>query len=271
MSARMSFGRALASELMRFSRCPLAPTHLVCALTAGLACGAYFAAAPWDASFGTDAFVQFLGALMPLMAGIVCGLSIDEERRAGGLANLTGAPSRGIAIAAKYALLWLAGAATLALAVGVFAAVLAASGKLTIGAASLALAVVGLSLGAAPMYALMLALALRFGRNAAIGVGAAGLLLAFFSVGGLAHGLMTGALTAVSTGPLGLEPFAWSARLGSLAVEFAIAAAWGQAEAAAFVFQAACITGALSVATGIASLAALAAWFKKFEDRGSNG
>lgn len=271
MSARMSFGRALTSEFMQLARSPLAPAHLACALAAGLACGAYFAAAPWDASFGTDAFVQFLGALMPLMAGIVCGLAVDEERRAGRLANLTGAPSRGNAIGAKYAALWLAGAATLMLAVGVFATIMTATGRLTLDAAPLALAIAGLSLGSAPIYALMLALALRFGRNAAIGVGAAGLLLAFFSVGGLAHGLMTGALTAASTGPLGLEPFAWPTRLGSLAIEYAIATDAGQAEAITAVSQTAALTGTLSAATGAISLIALVAWFKKFEDGNSNG
>ena len=68
---RMTFPRALRSELQRLARSPLAVAHAACALAAGLACGAYFATAPWDARLGADAYVQFLGALMPLMAGVV--------------------------------------------------------------------------------------------------------------------------------------------------------------------------------------------------------
>ena len=58
MKLRMTFLRALRSELMRLARSPLAPAHGVCALAGGLACGAYFAVAPWDPSMGTDAYVQ---------------------------------------------------------------------------------------------------------------------------------------------------------------------------------------------------------------------
>lgn len=264
----MTFPRALRSELLRFARSPLAIAHLACALAGGLACGAYFAAAPWDPSLGADATVQFFGAVMPLAAGIACGLSVDDERRAGGMANLAGAPSRRIAIAAKHAALWLAGLASLALALALFAGILAAAGRLSLGAGALALAAAGVAFGSAPLYALMLALALRFGRNAAIGVGAAGFGLALFSMGGLAHGLMTGQLTAAaSTGVLGLQPLAWPARLGSLAVEGAIAHASASAEAVACVASGAKAAALLCAVAQAAGGAALLAWFSTFEER----
>lgn len=266
MRRRMTFSGAIRSEFTRLVRSPLAPAHLVCALAGGFACGLYFAVAPWDASAGADAYVQFLGAMMPLMAGVVCGLAVDEERRAGGLANLAAVPSRRIALAAQCTALWLMGLAVLALAVGVFAALLAAAGRLALDGGRLALSVAGLSFGSAPLYALMIALSLRFGRNAAIGTGAAGLLLAFFSVGGLAHGLMTGELTAVGSGLLGLEPFAWPARLGSLAVEAAIAEAQGSAAIFLQVADAAATTGILCAAATLAALTALLAWFGRFEE-----
>lgn len=270
MRPRMTFAQALRSELMRFVRSPLASAHLACALAGGFACGAYFAVAPWDASMGADAYVQLLGAMMPLMAGIVCGLAVDEERRAGGLANLTAVPSRRIAIAAKCAALWLMGLAALALAVGVFAVILAAAGKLALGADALVLSVAGLAFGSAPLYALMTALALRFGRNVSIGVGAAGLVLAFFSVGGLAHGLMTGELTAVGSGVLGLEPFALPARLGSLAIEGAIASAQGQVGVVSQVVGSAALAGVLCAVVLAAALAGLLVWFERFEEGRSN-
>lgn len=113
-------------------------------------------------------------------------------------------------------------------------------------------------LGSLPLYALGLGVALRLGRNAAIGAGAAGMLLAFFSVGGLAHGLMTGELTGALATPLSWVPLAWPARLGSLGVEAFIDAAraagpsphdcarWPRAR--------------------LAAAAVLLAWFCRFED-----
>ena len=98
---RMTLPRALLSEALRLARSPLTAVHLVCGLAAGLACGEYFSVTRWDPALGADAYVQFLGALMPLMSAIVCGLAVDEERAAGRLANLTAVPSRGRAVAAK--------------------------------------------------------------------------------------------------------------------------------------------------------------------------
>lgn len=90
---RMTLPRALLSEALRLARSPLAVVHLVCGLAAGLACGGYFSVTRWDPALGADAYAQFLGALMPLMSAIVCGLAVDEERAAGRLANLTCVPS----------------------------------------------------------------------------------------------------------------------------------------------------------------------------------
>ena len=117
---RMTFSSALRAELLKLPRSPLVVAHAACALAAGFACGAYFSATPWDPPFGTDAYVQFLGALMPLMAGIACGLAVDEERRAGRLANLLAAPSRRAAVLAKLAVLWISASLTLIAAISLF-------------------------------------------------------------------------------------------------------------------------------------------------------
>lgn len=193
---RMTLSRALLSEAVRLARSPLTAVHLVCGLAAGLACGEYFSVARWDPALGADAYAQFLGALMPLMSAIVCGLAVDEERAAGRLANLTAVPSRGRAVAAK-----------------------------------------------------LLALA---------ALGAAGMLLAFFSVGGLAHGLMTGELTGALATPLSWVPLAWPARLGSLGVEAFIDAARAAGPL---------LTTALAgLVLALAAAAVLLAWFCRFED-----
>lgn len=216
---RMTLSRALLSEALRLARSPLTAVHLVCGLAAGLACGEYFSVTRWDPALGADAYAQFLGALMPLMSAIVCGLAVDEERAAGRLANLTAVPSRGRVVAAKLLALAALGAGALAVALGV---------------------------------------ALRLGRNAVIGAGAAGMLLAFFSVGGLAHGLMTGELTGALATPLSWVPLAWSARLGSLGVEAFIDAARAAGPL---------LTTALAgLALTLAAAAVLLAWFCRFED-----
>lgn len=214
---RMTLSRALLSEALRLARSPLTAVHLVCGLAAGLACGEYFSVTRWDPALGADAYAQFLGALMPLMSAIVCGLAVDEERAAGRLANLTAVPSRGRAVAAKLLALAALGAGALAVALGVFGAVLAV-----------------------------------------IGAGAAGMLLAFFSVGGLAHGLMTGELTGALATPLSWVPFAWPARLGSLGVEAFIDAARAAGPL---------LTTALAgLVLTLAADAVLLAWFCRFED-----
>lgn len=171
---RMTLPRALLSEALRLARSPLTAVHLVCGLAAGLACGEYFSVARWDPALGADAYAQFLGALMPLMSAIVCGLRRGRERAAGRLANLTAVPSRGRAVAAKLLALAALGAGALAVALGVFGAALAVAGRLPIGPAPLAAAWAGIVLGSLPLYALGLGVALRLGRNAAIGAGAAG-------------------------------------------------------------------------------------------------
>lgn len=74
---RMTLPRALLSEALRLARSPLTAVHLVCGLAAGLACGEYFSVTRWDPALGADAYAQFLGALMPLMSAIVCGLAVD--------------------------------------------------------------------------------------------------------------------------------------------------------------------------------------------------
>ena len=185
-------------------------------------------------------------------------LADTGKKRAGRLANLTAVPSRGRAVAAKLLALAALGAAALAVALGVFGAVLAVAGRLPIGPAPLAAAWAGIVLGSLPLYALGLGVALRLGRNAAIGAGAAGMLLAFFSLGGLAHGLMTGELTGALATPLSWVPLAWPARLGSLGVEAFIDAARAAGPL---------LTTALAgLVLALAAAAVLLAWFCRFED-----
>ncbi|CDD40649.1 uncharacterized protein BN642_00298 [Collinsella sp. CAG:398] len=75
---------------------------------------------------------------------------------------------------------------------------------------------------------------------------------------------MTGELTAASGGVLGLIPFSWPARLGSLSIEAGIARATDAAQAATISSLAWALAIAAVVLT-ITGLAALIAWFNRFE------
>ena len=260
--SRMSLWRAAISECVRLRRSPLIALHLACGLIAGVACGAYFGVAPWDPRLGTDAFVQLVGALMPLMVAVVCGLDVDGEREASGLANLLAVPSRRIALAARVLVLWLLGVIAVAVALGSFSAVLGAFGRDGFSAGVYARSAVGMAAGSLVLYVVSVWLALALGRNAAIGVGAAGLACALFAVGGLAHGLVTGELTAASSGVLGYVPFAWAERLGSLLVELGMATGAGLR---AVIWQLE-VTSVFALAVTAIALIALLAWVGSFEE-----
>lgn len=261
-TSRMSLWRAAISECVRLRRSPLIALHLACGLIAGIACGAYFGDAPWDPRLGADAFVQLVGALMPLMVAIVCGLDVDGEREASGLANLLAVPSRRIALAARVLVLWLLGVIAVAVALGSFSVMLGAFGRDGFSAGVYARAAVGMAAGSLVLYVASVWLALALGRNAAIGVGAAGLACALFAVGGLAHGLVTGELTAASSGVLGYVPFAWAERLGSLLVELGMATGAGLR---AVIWQLE-VTSVLTLAVTAIALIALLAWVGSFEE-----
>ena len=124
---RVTLGRALHAETLRLRRSPLVALHIICGIVAGLACGAYFSVAAWNPSLGADAYVQLLGAMMPLMVSIVCGLDIDAEREVGAMGNLLATPARRTRLTARLVILLLMGMAALLIAIFVFGAVLLAA------------------------------------------------------------------------------------------------------------------------------------------------
>lgn len=264
---RITLKSALRAENLRWRRSPLIPLHLVCAWGAGGVCGAYFAVAPWNTAMGADAFVQLIGALMPLMAGIICGLDVDAEGRDTAWTNLLAMPSRVRIFTARVAALWLRGALALALAAGTFALLVFLAGRQSLGLGPWAGAIAGLAFGSIPLYVLCYVLALRWGRNTAIVVGAIGFLLAMFSVGGLAHGLMTGELTSARISVLSFLPTSWAALLGSLPLELAIAQTATGLAAAGHVTAVLGIGLCGCLATSLVFSVLAGWWFSRFEAR----
>ena len=267
---RITLLSALRSEAARLRHGPLIPLHVALGFAIGGAVGAYFAATGWDPLLSCDAFFQLLGAGAPLLVGLSCGLAIDAEREAGEYVNLLGAPSRRRAFAAKGIALLAMGALAALLAVGTFCAILAICGKDLPGLAALAQATLGIVAGSAPLYIVSLAVALEWGRNASIGLGAIGLMAALASIGGLMNGLVTGTLSgAMPAGALAFVPFAWPCKLASLLIELSIADAGGVPGAAA---QTPAILSSLKTiapACGIATVTLTAAGLalaNRFED-----
>lgn len=268
-SPRITFGRAVRAETRRLRHSFLLPLHLACALVAGGGGGAYFAFAAWNPTLGADAFVQLLGAMMPLMVGIICGIDADLEGEATRFSNLVAQASRWRVFAARVFTLWMLGALALGLAVGVFAGSLQLTGRQSLEATTWIGTWLGLSLGSVSLYLILYVFALRWGRNASIAVGAVGLMLAFFSMGGLAHGLVTGKLTASELNVFSVLPTSWPALLGALPIELAVA--WHAAGDMASV-----VLATWQQATGICGFGLVicyggaAWWIRRFEPRQSD-
>lgn len=268
--ARIALLSSLRSEVVRLRRSPLIPLHLALALALGGALGAYFGMTGWDSLLSCDAFFQLLGAGAPLLVGLSCGLAIDAEREAGEYANLLGVPSRRRAFAAKGIVLLAMGTAAAALAVVLFCGILTACGKSLSALVALVQATLGIVVGSASLYVVSLAVALKWGRNASIGLGTIGLMVALASIGGLMNGLVTGTLSgAMPAGALAFVPFAWPCKLASLCIELAIANAAGVANAAAQLpvisESLATVALACAVVTAVLIVAGLAL-INRFED-----
>ena len=264
--ARVTFRRALRSEAVRMRHSPLVVLHVALAVALGALAGAYFAFSAWDSLLGTDAFFQLLGAGAPLLAGISCGLAADAEQRAGEGANVLGA------LAAKLAALLALCLMAAAIAAALFCGSLALAGRSLPDTAAVALATAGIALGSLCSYVILWCVALRFGRNASIGMGTLGFIAALTLMGGLANGLVTGTFSgAFSIGAAAFVPFAWPSRLASLPLELSIAAGMGaQAQVEALVAAYATVTCACTAITAVVLAVALAA-ANRFENPRRSG
>ncbi|WP_165044084.1 ABC transporter permease [Adlercreutzia sp. ZJ138] len=250
----MTFIRALRSEVVKLRRSSLVALHVVLAVILGGCAGAYFAVSAWDTLLGTDAFFQLLGAGAPLLAGLACGLSADAEHEAGRFANVLGVPCRRAALAAKVTSLLMLGFGAALIAMTLFLCIVAAAGCATPPVGACVMAALGIVVGSAALYVVLFWIAMRFGRNASIAVGALGFIAATALFGGLANGLVTGTLSGqFAVGIAALIPFAWPSRLSSLAIELSIApslagdAAIGALWAALNVVGVACAVGTVFV------------------------
>ena len=269
--AGMTVGRVVASEIVRLHGSVLIAIHVVCGLAAGLVCGAYFAAAPYDPGLETDAFFQVLGAFMPLMAAIVVAINIETEREAGDMANLLGIPSRRLGLAAKILVLWFLGLLALALAALAYCLPMALAGGAGAPISAVALATLGMAGGSLCLYLFSIALALRLGRNTTIAIGVLlGTGISISSLGGLFNGLYGRTLSGVESTP-GISqwiPFTWPTRFGSLGIEQALALTMPGGEGLRASIGVTAVDNLVSCLVLTLTLGlALLLWIGRFEDR----
>lgn len=270
--ARVTFRRALRSEAVRMRHSPLVVLHVALAVALGALAGAYFAFSAWDSLLGTDAFFQLLGIRRQAAGYARQKRRARAEQRAGEGANVLGVSSRRGALAAKLAALLALCLMAAAIAAALFCGSLALAGRSLPDTAAVALATAGIALGSLCSYVILWCVALRFGRNASIGMGTLGFIAALTLMGGLANG--TNAAAPMLNAPLNVpvtKPFAWPSRLASLPLELSIAAGMGaQAQVEALVAAYATVTCACTAITAVVLAVALAA-ANRFENPRRSG
>lgn len=241
--------RCLRSDLLKLHHTPVIWMHVALPLAcAGLFLG-YYAVSAWNPLSELSGFLEVIGILLPLAAGIVCGMVSDQEAHAGSFQHmLAGLPSRLATGTGKLLALSALGAAAIAIVIGVFG--------IGFGQAPVSLyltAFAALAFGYTVLCILHLAVGSRFGRGATIGLGIVESLVAALAATGLGDGIWY------------FIPCAWPARLCDMVVALWAApdlSAQVAADMHLFVIIGATITVALILCAGI--------WFRLWDGRRSH-
>lgn len=198
--------RYLKSDLYKLRRCAFFPAHLLFSICGAALMLVYAGMSGSSDSNKLAAFAQIHAIAHPFVISIVCQIAADQEMRAGHFQNLLTRTSRTKGILSKLTWLFLAGFA----AVGISAVLFGSLFPFVTGTQTpvgfffvipLVLWVSNLFL-----YGLHLFLAVRFGRNLGISVGAAGSLLSALMQTGLGAGIWY------------VVPYGWSVRFSESSV-----------------------------------------------------
>lgn len=198
--------RCLKSDFYKLRRCAFFPVHLLFSLCGATLMLVYAGISGSSDSNKLAAFAQIHAIAYPFVVSIVCQIAADQEMRAGHFQNLLTRASRTKGILSKLTWLFLAGLAAIGISAALFGSLFpVVTGEQTpVGfffAVPLALWASNLFL-----YGLHLFLAVRFGRNLGISVGAAG---------SLVSALMQ---TELGAGIWYVIPYGWSVRFSESAV-----------------------------------------------------
>lgn len=177
--------RCARAEFQKLRHTAILRVHVGIPLAGALVFLLYYATASWDPAAEVSGFLEVVSMLLPLAAGIVCGMAADQEDGAGRFQSVLAYPaSRMIPWVGKIVTLVLLAVAALGIAVGVFGAVFRVA-PLPLYVAAFG----GLAGGSVVLYVLHLVVGFRFGRGASIGLGIVETLTAALALTGLGDGI----------------------------------------------------------------------------------
>lgn len=185
-----TLGRYLHAELLKLRGSRMIPIHLAFALGVPLVFVIYYASSPTlDPAAKIAAFVQIVACGMTFVAGLIAGFAAEDEWGATRFQAVLGAPSR-IRVAAAKLLVYLGLAlACLVLALSVFVAGMGLVGQPVGDVGQLAAQFGLIFIGSIPSYVLAFLVSFAWGRNAGLGLGVLGVLVALLLLTGLGDGI----------------------------------------------------------------------------------
>lgn len=198
--------RCLKSDFYKLRRCAFFPVHLLFSLCGAALMLVYAGISGSSDSSKLAAFAQIHAIAYPFVVSIVCQIAADQEMRAGHFQNLLTRTSPAKGILSKLTWLFLTGLAAVVISAVLFGGLFpfVTGAQTPVGfffAVPLVLWASNLFL-----YGMHLFLAIRFGRNLGISVGAAGSLLSALMQTGLGAGIWY------------VIPYGWSVRFSESAV-----------------------------------------------------
>ena len=118
----LSFLHCIRSDFYKFRHTSMLLIHLLLPLGVAAAFLAYFTISPWRPDAKISGYFEMIGVSFPLIIGLVCSKSIEQEGQAGSFQNmLCGTKSRTAVFLSKLIVMLLLGACSIVLAIGTFA------------------------------------------------------------------------------------------------------------------------------------------------------
>lgn len=194
--------RTLQSDYLKTKRTPLRAAHII--IPIGMACIflLYYAASPWSAYGGVQAYFQVMGLGYPFLIGVFCAVIAEQEASAGAFWAMLSAADRKTAFLSKLLLLLLFGAFSVILASVLFGTgYYFVLGQRAVSYSFYWTAALIMLGGSVILYIWHLFLALRFHKGITMGLGIAESLLAAVLLTGLGDSIWV------------CVPAAWASRL----------------------------------------------------------
>ncbi|MEK5260061.1 lantibiotic immunity ABC transporter MutG family permease subunit [Paenibacillus sp. FSL L8-0663] len=210
----ISFFRNLKSDVLKLRRQPLLLVQLLVPILGIAIFLAYYSFTPYSPISKIDGYLQVLAVVLPIMIGIVCSITADQELAAGNFQQLLTSPVKLLPFLSKLTLLLILGFGSVLLASGGFGAgYIYLMKESPYGLKFYVLAACILFVSSVFLYILHFFISLRFGKGASIGLGIMESLLSALLLTGLGdHNWI-------------FVPSAWAARFITIWVQYGVSSA----------------------------------------------